>query len=122
MGALMLTFLLLPIANTVFSSADTLGEALTDARTVNAILTSFYAAFIATLVTFTLGVPLAYLLARHEFPGKNVIDAVIDLPILVPHNAAGISLLMLLGPKTLVGAGFSKLGLSFVDTLFGVVV
>jgi len=117
----MLAFLLLPITNTVFSSADRLGEALTDAKTVNAIITSFYAAFLATLVTFALGVPLAYILARREFTGKQLVDAVIDLPILIPHNAAGIALLLLLGPKTLVGAGLSQVGLSFVDSLFGVV-
>ena len=121
MGFLMLLFLFLPVINTVFSSADRLAMTATDAETVNAILTSFYAAFLATLLTFAFGVPLAYTLTRYNFKGKTLIDAAIDLPILIPHNAAGISLLLLLGPKTPLGRKFSGLGLSFVDTLFGIV-
>jgi len=121
LGFLMLLFLILPIINTVSTSAGGLGEAITTAETVNAILTSFFAAYLATLITFFFGVPLAYTLARHEFKGKSLVDAVIDLPILIPHNAAGISLLMLLGPRSLIGGGFSSLGVSFVDTIFGVV-
>ncbi|RLI28023.1 molybdenum ABC transporter permease [Candidatus Bathyarchaeota archaeon] len=121
LGVFMLIFLLLPIFNTVSTSANRLGEAVVDVDTGSAILTSFYAAFLATLITFIFGTPLAYILARYDFKGKTFIDAAIDLPILIPHNAAGISLLMLLGPKSLLGSAFSGIGLSFVDTLFGVV-
>jgi len=118
---LMLLFLLLPIANTVALSADKLSSAIMNPETRNAILMSFYAAFLATLFTFVFGVPLAYILARYDFPGKSIIEAAIDIPILIPHDAAGIALLLLFGPRTIIGAGFSSIGISFIDTLFGIV-
>lgn len=121
LGLLMLIFLLLPIINTIASSTDTLGSALMSSETRDAIFMSFYAAFLATVFTFIFGVPLAYFLARFNFPGKGIIDASIDLPILIPHDAAGIALLLLFGPKTMIGAGFSRIGVGFVNTLFGVV-
>lgn len=121
LGFFMLVFLLMPIINTVALSMDKLGSTLTSFETRNAIFMSFYAAFLATLFTFILGIPLAYVLARYNFPGKNIIDASIDLPILIPHDAAGIALLLLFGPRTMIGAGFSSIGINFVDTLFGIV-
>jgi len=121
LGFLMLIFLLLPIINTVAISTDKLGSAIMSFETREAIFTSFYAALLATLFTFIFGVPLAYILARYKFPGKNIIDASIDLPILIPHDAAGIALLLLFGSNTLIGTGFSKIGISFFRTLFGIV-
>ena len=61
------------------------------------------------------------MLARFSFPGKSIIDASIDLPILIPHDAAGIALLLLFGPKAPLGRLFSGIGIRFIDTLFGVV-
>ena len=120
-GFLMILFLLLPIINTLALSADKLCSAIMSHETGEAIFMSFYAAFLAVIFTFMFGVPLAYMLARYDFSGKNVIEALIDLPILIPHDAAGISLLLLFGPKTIIGAGFSMIGVSFIDTLFGIV-
>ncbi|MDH5376110.1 MAG: ABC transporter permease [Candidatus Bathyarchaeota archaeon] len=120
-GFLMLVFILLPIINTVALSVDKLGSALMSFEARDAIFMSFYAAFLATLFTFIFGVPLAYTLARYDFPGKSIIDASIDLPILIPHDAAGIALLLLFGPRTMIGTGFSSIGINFVDTLFGIV-
>ena len=121
LGFLMLVFILLPIINTVTLSADKLGTALMSFEARDAIFMSFYAAFLATLFTFVFGVPLAYVLARYNFPGKSIIDASIDLPILIPHDAAGIALLLLFGPRTIIGAGFSSIGIEFIDTLFGII-
>jgi molybdate/tungstate transport system permease protein len=121
LGFLMLVFLLLPIINTVALSADKLISALMSFETRDAIFMSFYAAFLATLFTFIFGVPLAYVLVRHNFPGKSIVDASIDLPILIPHDAAGIALLLLFGPRAIIGAGFSSIGINFVNTLFGIV-
>ncbi|MDI6905544.1 MAG: ABC transporter permease [Candidatus Bathyarchaeia archaeon] len=121
LGFLMLVLILLPIINTVTLSVDKLGSALMNFETRDAIFASFYAAFLATLFTFVFGVPLAYVLARYNFHGKSIIDASIDLPILIPHDAAGIALLLLFGPRTIIGAGFSSIGIKFIDTLFGIV-
>ncbi len=122
LGLGMVLFLLFPIVGALAGSVPTLSTALTDSRTLNAIWTSFYCAFIATILTFILGIPFAYIYARNDFRGKKILDSLIDIPILIPHNAAGIALLTVLGPNYPVGAIFSGMGIRFVDTVWGIVV
>lgn len=121
-GACMILFLVVPIIGSVADSASGIPAALTDSRTVNAIWTSFYCAFLATIFTLAFGVPFAYVFARNEFLGKRFVDSLIDIPILIPHNAAGIALLTVLGPNYLIGATLANLGIGFVDTILGIVV
>ncbi len=66
--------------------------------TRQAIWVSLKTATVSTLVVLVLGVPLAYVLVRSEFPGRGVLDALVDLPIVLPPPAAGIALAMLVGP------------------------
>jgi molybdate/tungstate transport system permease protein len=64
------------------------------------LLVAFYihtSLLIATLAGFPPGIPPAYFLARHDFPGKKLIEGLIDVPIVVPHTAAGIALLFVFG-------------------------
>jgi molybdate/tungstate transport system permease protein len=49
------------------------------------------------------------------------VDSILDLPILIPHNAAGIAILFFFSSRSLVGGAFSRVGLSFVDTMLGIV-
>ena len=117
----MIVFLLLPLAS-LANSAGGIPAALLDPMTQDAIFTSFYCAFLATVFAFVLGVPLAYLFTRYEFRGKKLIDSLIDLPILIPHNAAGIALIAIFSSGSIIGGIFSQFGVHFVDTIFGVVV
>jgi molybdate/tungstate transport system permease protein len=121
LSLILILFLMVPIIGSLASSASGLPGALTDQRTLSAIWTSFYCAFIATLVMLILGVPFAYLFTRAEFPGKKFLDSLIDIPILIPHNTAGIALFTILAPSYPIGAAFANLGIGFVDTVFGVV-
>lgn len=121
LGTCMVLFLMVPILSSILGSAAGIPGALEDVATINAIATSFYCALLATLFTLALGVPLAYVFARRSFAGKGIIDPLIDLPILIPHNAAGIALLMVLSPASPVGGFFQSLGLGFVDTAWGIV-
>lgn len=122
LGTLMVLFLVVPVVTSLASSASGLPTALTDPRTLSAIWTSFYCAFIATLFVLILGVPFAYLFVRKEFPGKRIVDSFIDMPILMPHNVAGIALLTLLAPNYPLGAAFSNIGIGFVDTVWGIII
>jgi len=122
LGALMILFLAIPLLGSVSNSLPGLPAAFTDARTLNAIFTSFYCAFFATTFVFILGVPFAYVFARYDFYGKRFLDSLIDLPILIPHNAAGLALLSVLAPASLIGGTFRLFGVEFVDTVFGIVV
>jgi len=122
LGTLLVLFLVIPIVASLASSAPGLSTALTDPRTLNAIWTSFYCAFIATFVILILGVPFAYLFVRREFLGQKVLDSLIDMPILMPHNTAGIALITLLGPSYPFAAAFSFLGIKFIDTIWGIII
>ncbi len=122
LGVVMVLFLGIPILESLAGSSTGLLSALTDVQTINAIATSFYCATLATLFTFVSGVPLAYLTTRYKFPGKAVINSLIDIPILIPHNAAGIALLFALGPNSVIGGLNKSLGINVVDTYLGIVV
>ena len=122
-GALLLAFILLPILSTLFSADLTsLWQTLTDTETQTALWLTFSAAAIATLLAFLTGVPLAYLLARYHFPGKRWLEGLINLPIVIPHTAAGIALLMVFGRQSLLGQFFEKFDIFFVDQVAGIVV
>lgn len=121
LGLLMVLFLIVPILGSLANAFPGLPIALTDEGTLNAIWTSFYCAFIATVFVLVLGVPFAYLFVRNEFHGKKVLDSLIDMPILIPHNAAGIALLAVIGPGYPVGAALSSIGIKFIDTAWGII-
>lgn len=115
LGALLVLFLTVPVVGMVArESPATLGAALTDAEVRAALWVSVGGAAIATALALCFGVPLAYLLARHSFPGKAVVQGLVDMPVVIPHLAAGIALLMVLGPA-------EALGLRFIDALPGTV-
>ncbi|MCW4006416.1 MAG: ABC transporter permease [Candidatus Bathyarchaeota archaeon] len=122
LGSLLVLFLVVPILGSIASSAPGLTDAITDPRTLSAIWTSFYCAFTATALMLFLGVPFAYLFVRHNFFGKRILDALIDIPILIPHNTAGIALLTILGPAYPFGDILKGLGIGFVDTAWGIVI
>jgi molybdate transport system permease protein len=69
-----------------------------------------------------LGLPVAYLLATREFPGKRVVEVVIDLPMVLPPTVAGFALLMAFGRMGLAGRTLSALGMTLPFTTAGVVV
>jgi molybdate/tungstate transport system permease protein len=127
------TFIILGIAIFLFvvvppvkmmgtASPRALIDALFDTEVGNAIRLSLYAALIATGVGFVFGVPFAYFLARYDFRGKHIMEAFIDIPIVIPHTAAGIALLFIFGRNFFGGKVFSLAGIEFVDTTAGIIV
>ena len=86
-----------------------------------AIFLSLFTATLTTVLAIILGVPLAYILARKDFPFRNVIDSLVDLPILIPHTVAGIALLTLFGPRALIGSTLRNIGLVFTSTIYGII-
>jgi len=123
LGFLLLLFILLPLFKTIFSSSPgILLDTLLEKEVQSAIWLTVYAALVATLVGILLGVPLAYLLARFNFPGKKLLEALIEVPIVVPHSAAGIALLFVFGQRFLLGKAFNFLGIDFVGTVAGIII
>jgi len=96
-------------------------SAVKDPVVLTAIGTSIAAASLSTLIAFTFGVPLAYLLARKNFIGKSIIEGIIDIPMMIPHVVAGIALYGVLMRSGVIGAPFNMLGFSLIDAFFGIV-
>jgi molybdate transport system permease protein len=76
---------------------------LVDPTVAQAINLSLVTTLTTTGLTIVIGTPVAYLLARHSFPGHTVIDTLIDLPMLLPPAVAGIALLVAFGRRGLLG-------------------
>jgi molybdate/tungstate transport system permease protein len=122
-GSLLLLFVLLPLLNTLIgTSVGALWETLSDAEVSASLGLTFYAAAWATALALVTGVPLSYLLARYNFRGKRWVEGVINLPIVVPHTAAGIALLMVFGRQAPIGQVLGTVSIRFTDDVPGVVV
>ena len=123
LGILCLLFVLAPIFHIFIKlSAERLIETIKDKEVWEAIFTSFWGALWATVLGCLLGVPLAYFLSRAEFRGKTLIESIVNLPVAIPHVAAGIALLSLFNPRTSVGKFFSFFHITFTDTIYGVII
>ena len=123
LGLVIFLFIIVPLINMIAASdPDILLETMLDSKVISSIGLTLYAALIATAIGFLLGVPLAYLLARFNFPGKNLVEGLIDVPIVVPHIAAGIALLFVFGRSSLAGKAFHILGIDFFDSVAGIVI
>jgi molybdate/tungstate transport system permease protein len=123
LGAAVVLFLLAPILKMLLSvQPGSFFEALADAEVRRSILLTFVCATWATLLGALSGVPLAYLLARQSFPGKNFIEALVDVPVVIPHPVAGIALLLVFGRQFFGGRFFGHFGLSFIGTAPGIVI
>jgi len=125
LGLIIFLFIVIPLAKMIFASAseaETLWETILDPEVIGAIGLTFFAALISTLVGFFLGVPLAYILARNNFKGKKLVEGLIDVPIVVPHIAAGIALLFVFGRNFTLGKFFNFFGIQFVDSIAGIVI
>lgn len=122
-GLLLLLFILLPLLATIFASTPgEFARGISDKGVLTSLWITLAAAFVATVLALVLGVPLAYLLARREFRGKTVVQGLIDLPILIPHTAAGVALLMVFGRRGLLGEPLASLGLYFTENFAGIVI
>ena len=123
LGLLIFLFIVVPLIKMIVASdPGILLDTLFDPEVRGAIWLTLYAALLATIVGFVLGVPLAYLLAHHDFPGKKLVEGLIDVPIVVPHTAAGIALLFVFGRNFFAGKVFHFMGIDFVDTTAGIVI
>lgn len=122
LGACLVLFVVGPLLRLLLaSSPQSLTDALQDPELRASITLTVLTASAATLLSAILGIPLAYLLARRAFPGRRIIQGLIDLPVVIPHPVAGIALLLFLGRRTQVGGALAELGLEFVSHVPGII-
>ncbi|MCE7030155.1 sulfate ABC transporter permease subunit CysT [Jiella sp. CBK1P-4] len=94
----------------------------TDPRTLAALRLSFLASLGAASINVVFGLLLAWVLVRYDFPGRRLVDAVIDLPFALPTAVAGIALTSLYAPNGWVGQVLTPLGFKVAYTPLGVIV
>ena len=120
LGSCVVLFVLAPLVGMLLaSSLAEVSQAAVDREVTASIRLTLAAALAATVVCSVGGVPLAWLLARKRFFGRSALMAVIDLPIIIPHSAAGIALLTVIGRQSLLGL---LIGDSLVGTAAGIAV
>jgi molybdate/tungstate transport system permease protein len=123
LSAFLVLFIVGPLLRLLLlATPESLSEAFRDPELRDSIALTVLTASAATLIAALLGVPLAYLLARRSFPGRRIVQGLIDLPVVIPHPVAGIALLLFLGRRSELGGALAGIGLEFVSHVPGIVV
>ncbi len=121
LSGLLLVYLLLPVAGLLPRlSVGSVGEWF-QPDVISAVAVSIETATVAILLLTVVGIPLAYLLARWDFPGKSIVNLLVHLPLAVPPVVSGVLLLMIFGPYDPVGGWFAELGMRLTDNMPAIV-
>ncbi len=108
-----LAFLVLPLAGLLIRTPwATLPQRLAEPGVLTALGLSLQTATVATLLCILFGVPLAWLLARIEFPGRRLVRALVTVPLVLPPVVGGVALLLVFGRRGIIG--------SWLDATFGI--
>jgi molybdate transport system permease protein len=123
LAGLFALFLGLPVVGLVARAIldGSLALAIASPVVLDALWLSLVTTAISLAITVTLGLPLAFVLARRRFRGKGLLEAVVDLPIVLPPSVAGLALLLVLGRRGLLSAPLEILGLSVPFTTAAVI-
>jgi molybdate/tungstate transport system permease protein len=122
-GALILLFIVAPLVGMfVSTSPSDLFETARDVEVQQSIKLTIWVSLSATVIFAIAAIPLSYLLARKEFPLKSLVSGIIDLPVVIPHSAAGIAILGFVSRDSVVGKIGSAVGLNFVGHPAGIAI
>lgn len=117
---------LLPLAALAVKAAGVGWDAFWDIalspRVLGAFRVSLLTAFAAALLNLVFGLAVAWVLVRYHFPGKRIVDALVDLPFALPTAVAGIALTALYAPNGWIGGLLAPLGVKVVFTPLGIAV
>ncbi len=122
-----LTLIVLLPLGALIAKASTLGCAglwavATQPRVLAALKTTFGVAFAAALIDVVFGAVVAWTLTRYRFPGRRLVDALVDLPFALPTAVAGIALAALYAPNGWLGAPLAAIGVRIAFTRWGILV
>jgi molybdate transport system permease protein len=123
-GALSLLagFIALPILSLViWTVSNSAWQEMTSPAAVDALLLSARTTAISMFIILLVGTPAAYVLARYDFPGKRIVNTLVDLPAVLPPSAAGIALLLAFGRVGLIGEQLTAFGITISFTTAAVV-
>ena len=118
--------ILLPVVSIVICASNLsfkeFLEVVTSRAVVSGYKVSFGCAFIAAVVNGIFGMVLAWVLVRYDFPGKRLLDGLIELPFALPTAVAGIALTSLYSNEGWIGRIFSKFGIQIAYTKIGIII
>ncbi len=121
-GMILLILLLLPLVDLLTTTDPAAIVHMAQDPTVQeALYLSLSTATSATLLAVILGIPMGYVLAREEFTGKALVEAIVDMPVVVPHLVAGIALVFVFGRGGAVGGPLSHFNILITSTYWGIV-
>ena len=122
-AALVALFLGLPVAALVARAVldGSLASSLTSRVVLDALVLSLGTTAVSLTLTVAFGLPLAWVLARRSFRGKGWLEAVIDLPIVLPPSVAGLALLIVFGRRGVLAGPLDVLGLAIPFTTIAVI-
>jgi len=123
LGGLVLLFILAPLLSIFFHTTfPSVSEALNDSEVTGSIALTLWTAMLGTIVLSFGAIPLAYMLARRQFPLKNLVQGIIDLPVVIPHSAAGIAILGVISRDSIIGKSASFFGFELVGHPAGIII
>ncbi|MEI8005687.1 MAG: ABC transporter permease [Bacteroidota bacterium] len=123
LGAIILLFILAPVLGLLFSSSPLkLFETAKDPEVKNSIMLTLGTSMGGTLLFALAAVPFSWILARYRFPLKKLVTAIIDLPVVIPHSAAGIAVLGFISRDTWLGKASTAAGFNFVGHPAGIMI
>jgi len=124
LGVLLGLFLGLPIGLLVVRAVfgGSLVAALGSAPVIDALVLSLVTTAISLALTIAIATPLAHLLARRRFRGASIVEAIVDLPIVLPPSVAGLALLLTLGRRGVIGEPLAAAGIAIPFTTIAVVI
>lgn len=121
LGGLILLFIISPLLGMFLATTPVqLFETSKDPEVLDSIWLTLRVSFLATLFFAVGAIPLSYFLARTNFKLKKIINGIIDLPIVIPHSAAGIAILGFISRDSVLGKLASSVGLNFVGHPIGI--
>jgi molybdate/tungstate transport system permease protein len=123
LGALVLLFILAPLAGMfIKTSPASLFAAAGETEVQKSIWLTIWTSTAGTILFAVAAIPFSYILARKSFPLKRVVTGIIDLPVVIPHSAAGIAILGFVSRDSVLGKIGSAVGLNFVGHPAGITI
>jgi molybdate transport system permease protein len=115
-------YLALPVVALFFrTTPDLFFSTLSTPEVISALYLSLFTSVVSLGIVILVGTPFAYVHCRNEYPGKVIIDTLIDLPLVLPPAVAGLALLVLWGRAGLLGQYLSLSGISIAFTTLAVI-
>lgn len=123
LGAFILLFIVAPLLGMIISTPfKAITATAADSQVLNSIWLSIWVAMVTSLLFAIPAIPLAYILARYNFPLKNLINGIIDLPVVIPHSVVGIALLGFIAGDGLLGKTFDAFDVKLLGTPFAIAI